>query len=87
MEGTDLLPFPEGYSAVEFSSPRPRANRNRGGGRRTPVWDQGPYTPPQQGKNGKGKGSNNGKGKGPKGNKGKNAKGDKSKGAKGASEK
>ena len=87
VEGTDLLPFPEGYSAVEFSNPRPRANRTRGGGRRTPVWDQGPYTPPPQGKNGKGKGSNNGKGKGPKGNKGKNAKGDKSKGAKGASEK
>jgi hypothetical protein len=91
VEGTHLLPFPEGFSAVDGSAARaPGRNRTRGNPRRATAWkqqdNQGPY-PTDHGNGGKGH-SKNSKGKG-KDNKGKGKgkdhnKGGKPKGGKGA---
>merc|ERR1712194_576359 len=96
VEGTHLLPFPEGFSAVDGAPARPRPNRTRGASRRAAAWDKGPYqndssnNQNQHNNNngGKGKGKGNKNNKGNKGNhnkgKGKGNKGNDSKGATGA---
>ena len=90
VEGTKLLPLPDGYTSSAPSNRPRRGVSSRGSNRGAASSSSGPYTPPMQGKPGKGKGhKNHGKGKGDKKGKGGKDKGDKgasSKGAKGASQ-